>query len=242
MNRNSLFALVLATAVGVVGGAAVLPGHAIAGEKDPVKLKEKRDAYRKKQEEAGINCYLDMTYGVDRGTKDKPKIDSRWSKSTFESDWKEDKGPQFRIVFSDSKFPEGSGIVFFVQKFIHKQGNSEFSVPFDHAGKSPKTGDKNGMIEGFYAEYANTLKDLVKDKCVPPKKATVKPADLYASVVGTNPSSTKRERMDFYIWQGPNTTWSVTVTFTGVCQEKSEIFEEKVEEVLKATKELKAPD
>lgn len=241
MKKTAIFALALATAVGAVAGSAVMPVTAFAKD-DPVKLKEDREKFRKKQEEAGINCYLDMTYGVDRGPKDKPKIDSRWSKTTTQEDWKEDKGPQFRIVFSDPKVTDGSGIVFFVQKFIHKQGNSEFNVPFEHAGKSPKTADKNGMIEGFYAEYANSFKDLIKEKCVQPKKVKKGPADLFASVVGTAPGSGKRERMDFYIWQGPNTTWAVTVTYTGLCQDKSESFEDKVDDVLKAHKELKAPN
>lgn len=242
MNRKSLVVLAFAAAVGFVGGTALLPEHAIAGEKDPVKLKEKRDAFRKKQEDAGVLCYYDLTYGVDRGPKDKPKIDSRWSRNAHHSDAKEDEGIQFSLTFADSRFPEGSAITFRVQKFLHKKGNSEFNVPFEHAGKSPKTADKNGMIEGFYAEYANTFKDLVKDKCVAPKKVKIGPADLFASVVGTSPNSGKRERMDFYIWQGPNTTWACTVIFAGTLQEKSADFEDKVEEVLKGHKELKAPD
>ncbi len=241
MNRNSLLALAFATVFGAVSGAAALPQTAFAKD-DPVKRKEDREKYRKKQEDANVLCYFDLTYGVDRGPKDKPKIDSRWSRNAHASDAKEDEGIQFSLNFADSRFPEGSGISFRVQKFLHKKGNSEFNVPFEHAGKSPKTADKNGMIEGFYAEYANQFKDLVKDKCVQPKKVKIGPADLFASVVGTAPGSGKRERMDFYIWQGPNTTWACVVVFTGTLQEKAADFEEKVTEVLKAHKELKAPD
>jgi hypothetical protein len=241
MKKTALFALALATAVGAVAGSAVLPATAFAKD-DPVKIKEKRDAFRKKQEEAGVICYLDLVYGVERGPKEKPKIDSRWAKEALNTDATEQKGMQFHILFSDSKFPEGSSIRMHIHKFVQKTGTSKGVYSFDNAGKQVDVADKQGMVEGFYAEKTKVFKELVKDRLVPTKKVKVGPADLTCSVVGTNPESSKRERFDVYVWMAPNTTYLCLVIYSGVCQEKSEAFEEKVEEVLKAHKELKAPD
>lgn len=226
---------------------AELPGSAAAGAdvasavRDP-KLQANRDKYREKQESAGIRCYLDLTYGVNAGTAEKPLIDSRWTFPAHPADAKEESGIQFSAVFADPRASEPGAITLRVQKFIHKTGKSEFTVPFEHAGVSPKTADAKGMIGGYFAEYAAVFTDVVKNRCVEPRKSRLGPADYFASVVGTSPQTKQRERVDLYLWQGPNTTWVCTFTYTGTFERNSGSFEEKVEQLLKAHRELKAPD
>ncbi len=231
-------ALPLSTASATGAAAAT---DAVSEARDP-KLQTKRDKYREKQESAGIRCYFDLTYGVGAGTAEKPSIDSRWTFSSHPADAKEESGIQLSAVFADERMADGGAITLRVQKFVHKAGKSEFSVPFEHAGVSPKTADAKGMIAGYFAEYAAVLKDVVKDRCVEPRKLRIGPAEYFASVVGTSPQTKQRERIDFYLWQGPNTTWVCTFTYTGVFERRSSDFEEKVDAIMRAHRELKAPD
>jgi hypothetical protein len=238
---GGLVAHSLATPDGARSG--FLPGVPSAHAKDdPVKLKEAREKFRKDQQAKGIACYFDLSYGVDKGKPEKPNVDSRWSMEAAGSDWTENKGVQFRATFSDTKFPAGAQIDFIVQKFLHREGNSEFNIPFERAGLSPKTSDLKGVIEGAHTEYVKTLTDIVKDKTFAEKKSNAGPAKIQSSITGTSPDSKQRIRVDHFGWIGPNTTWFVRVTYSGLCCEKSDQFEERVTELLKYTKSLKAPD
>jgi hypothetical protein len=127
--------------------------------RDP-KLQTQRDKYREKQERAGVRGYLDLTYGVLAGTEAKPLIDSRWTFPAHRDGAKEESGIQFSAVFADPRGGEPGAITLRVQKFIHKSGKSEFSVPFAHAGVSPRTADAKGMIGGYFAEYAAAFTDV----------------------------------------------------------------------------------
>ncbi|MCG3135829.1 MAG: hypothetical protein HMLKMBBP_03595 [Planctomycetes bacterium] len=238
--------LVLAVGVGAAASAVLLDQPARAGD-DAAVIAEKREKYRKTWTEKNHMLYFDLVYGIDKGPKEKPKLDSRWAMEDKHPSAERYKGVQFMAKFSDAKL-ENSAIDVMVQKFAHKTPGSQnpnISIPLDRAGKSVSTASKQEMIDGFYEDRSKSFKELVKDRCVPPKKAkTLGPAEMFASVVGTDENGTKK-RIDICVWMGDKSshTYLFEATYIGLCESKPDAFGPKVEELLQLTKELKnVPD
>lgn len=207
--------------------------------KDAEALKKRRNEYREKlKTKEGKLPFFDLSYAADP-----VKIkDTRWTQSDPpHPQAKEEDGMQLNATWSASQQQQG-GIRVQVYKMIHKSldGKSEFSYPFTNAGKQPKCADQSGMTEGFFLEWKKTMGDVVEKKCVEPKKSGVGPASQFASVIGTDKESQKRERRDVYTWLGPNATWVTLVTFSDKYLDDPAILA-KAEEFIDSFKELKPP-
>ena len=245
---RSIFVL---AAAAVLGGAlfatysahiASPPSARAADDKDAKKaekLKAKRDAFRTKLKEAGKFPFFDMSYAADQ----KAVQETRWTQTDPPpfADVSEEKGGQFWAVWSPD-ITKGWGVEIRVIKYIHKSldGKSEFSMNFEHAGKTCKTADKKAMIEGFYEDWLKQARDVVESKCVEPKKKKVGPTEMWASIVGTDPEAGKRERRDFYLWTDANTTWIAVVRFNDKYLDDPGILE-KAEEFIGTIRDLKPP-
>lgn len=254
MSRIRTLALVglVAVAIGSIAGsvAASFTGSLTGGDafakddkkdaakeaKEAAELKAKRDKFRDKLITDGKMPFYDLSYVADP----KAAQETRWSQSNPpHPQAEEEKGLQFAASFKVSASQEG-GIDIRGHKFIHKSldGKSEYSYKFDRAGFDCKTADMKKMCEGFFTEWKKEMVDVREEKCVEPKKSSVGPADVFASVIGTNKESQKRERRDFYAWTGPNTSWFLIVTFSDKWLDEPAILV-KAEEFVKTIKECK---
>ena len=234
------FRLAVAAVAALAAGAVVatLPPAALAKD-DAAERKEKRDAYKKKLKEEKKLPYHDLSYFVDVGTAK----ETRWTQTDpppFD-DLSEKKGGQFFATFA---LKEGSPPVVRVtiQKFLAKDGNTSYSLPFEYAGYSADCGDKKKMITGFYEDWIKKNTEPLKDKCDEPKKAAAAgPADLFATAVATDKESKKRERRDWYAWLGEGATWIAQFSYPDYEMVEKGKLNERVAEFMKYTKEAKPP-
>jgi hypothetical protein len=242
LTRKSLVLAASALVGAALGAALPLEARsALAGDlnkdlKDAEALKKKRDTFREKLKKEGKFPFFDLTHAADQ----KVAQETRWSSDDMKSDKAlEEPGPQLHAVWSASTTQQG-GIDVMIHKFLHNSldGKSEYTYTFEKAGKKAKTNDKKGIAEGFYLEWMKELKDPVPTKCKEPKKTTVGPAELYATVVGTDPASQRRVRWDLYIWTGPNTTYFTKVEIGDKYLDDPDIMK-KAEDFIGSIKEIK---
>lgn len=245
MRSTRSLVLALSLCAGIAGAVAVAEPAALRAGDDPIKVREAREKFRKTQTEKGLACFHDLVYGIDKGPKDKPKLDTRWS---FEptADAAPHSQVQIRGKFSDIKL-ENSSIDMVVQKFKHApEPKMVGTIKLENAGKSPKVSDKQALSQGFYEEEINSSKEVVKERCIEPQKAKGQgPAELMCSVVRVPRDGGARQRVDHYFWMGDkgSSTYILTLTFTGICESKPEAATAWANDMLKAIKELpKAPE
>jgi hypothetical protein len=236
------FLLVLACAAALGGLLASATVPALAGNdvKEMEALKAKRDKYRKGLKEKGKMPFFDLSHAADPAKVQ----ETRWTQSDPPpyQGVEEEKGVQFHAVWSPD-ITKGSPITVMIQKFIHKSpdGKSVYSLPFDHAGMKPECSDDDAMLDGFFLDTKRKMKEVKDEKCQKPKKTNVGPADGFASVVGLDPDSNKRERLDFYKWKTTNVTWIAKVTYEEKVMDDKDIII-KGEEFMKTITKLKPPE
>jgi hypothetical protein len=225
--------------VAVALAAALAVPAALAGKDDAADLKKKRDDYKAKLKEEKKLPFHDLSYYADLNV---PK-EFRWSQTDppTSHDLSEKKGVQFRAAFA---LKEGSPPVIqvIVQKFLAKEGNSTFSVPFEYAGFSAPVGDKKKMVEGFYLDWIKKSSEPVQDKCSKePKKVSAGPADLFGTAVATDKESKKRERRDVFGWLGEGATWIAWFEYPDYEMVEKGKLDEKVLDLMKCLKDAKPP-
>jgi hypothetical protein len=222
--------------------------------KDPAKqekVRRAREEFRAQMVRKEWLPFLDLSYGVDGA-----RIDSLWSQPDLRTavanpeDLRESEGLQFVAVFelrlqgdAPEAPPRGRVSVQIVKRLQKSlDGKNEYSMAFERAGLRVKVADDKALLDATFREQTSVFADVVKDATVEPRKVNAGPADRFASVTGTDRRTSARERMDFYVWRTPNLTWTAGIRYEGACAEKAEVFAQKVLDLLRATKELKAPD
>lgn len=239
MRRPISIALVAAVLGAVVAHEVTHPRSAAAAKDDPAVIKKKRDDLRAKLKEEKKFAFWDLSYAVDV----KAVGELRWEHSDPPpfNDLSEKKGGQF---FAQLPLKTGDApmIKVLIQKLIHKEGNSEFNISFDHAGMSGiKTNDKNKLAEGFCKDWLKQATDPVTKECVlEPKGAKgMGPADVFTAAVATDKESKNRERREWYLWLAPNATYVAAVTYPQYDYYEKAKLKEKVVDFFKNMKELK---
>jgi hypothetical protein len=233
----------LGVAATLAAAAFVASAPSAAAKDDPAKAKADREALKKELKDKKCWYSYDLVYFVD-STKLK---ESRW-------DWKdpppfkdvsEKKGGQLLLSLMTSAVGGEVAISIAVQKLPQYELNgsqkSVFSLPFSAWGKSVPVSKIDDMAQGFYEEWTRSATDVIKEKCHPPKKKAVGPAEWYSTAVGTDKDSKKRERHDWYVWGTTGAavpcTWIGEVTIAEKFIDNDE-FVQKSEDVMKNMKEI----
>lgn len=230
-----------AAALAPIDARPALAGDANKDLKEAEKLKKRRDAFREKLKKEGKFPFYDLSYAADQ----KACKESRWSQTdpppVSAADLSEEKGHQFWATWSVD-VTKGQGIEIRVIKMLHKPSPTQKGVyEFKKIGQTVDVADDGKMIQGFYDETRKEFTNLVEAKCVKPTKKSIGPTKMFCSIFGTNTESQKRERKDFYVWTGPNTTWLTIVTFSDKYLDEPGILD-KAAEFIGTWRELKAPD
>ena len=100
------------------------------------------------------------------------------------------------------------------QKWQQTDTGSKYSMSFDQIGESHYLSQVKKCHDAFYRDWKEAAKDVLKKKCVKPRKKRTGPADYFASAVGTDPESNERVRRDWYMWGKSNETFMVTVEYS----------------------------